>query len=292
MQDEEYTKEPRRASSRAAMPALYEEHLALGARFEDGLVSGYANDDEIEQAGAVLADMSHVKLSLLSGNCAQDYAEATFAGKKLAVGECAFEAVLTGDGSVTSIPMLARTGNREYLCADASPRAEILDAWLSFIKSASSEGYSPYASLGLEEVTGSHVVLGLCGTKAKDVLLDYTSAASLPRPGHVGSCNLDRIPCVVVCLPTKGAPCFVVFVPPQVGATLWRSLLSFTFVCPASPKAFLARICKDIELLDILGSTDTIQISKSNLLGNGLVRSQDDYVGSHGLAQRGEVPKP
>lgn len=273
------------------MSVLYYEHLSLGARFKDGLVAGYACDEETQQADVLLADMSHVCLTLLSGKSAQDFAEATFAGKKLLVGECSFEAVLTGDGNVSSIPMLARTGNSEYLCADASPRAEILNAWLSFIKSASRDGFCPYAGLNLEDVTGSHVVLGLSGRRARDVLLDYTSKESLPMPGQVNSCMLDRIPCVVVCIPTNECCSYMLFVPPQFAVVLWRSLLSFTFVSPACSEDFVLRVSNEIDSLDALNSTDTISISKRDLARNGLVRPENDYIGSHGLAQRGEASK-
>ncbi len=269
---------------RQASP-LYTEHLLLGAIFgKNGAVRRYESEDmsleEMPEGETFLSDVSQVFTMLMANDPSQSFAEAAFAGKCLGVGSCAFEAVLTGVGSVVSIPLLARTGSREYVAFDLSERSEALEAWLSFLKGAEQDGYAPYASLELDNVTGTHVVLALWGLGAQAVLEDYVSREPLPKPGHVASCHLDKIPCVILAPDLGGVPCYLILVPPQASVALWRSFLSFTEVSVHGLDQFTRMLCKDLPLLECLRSDDAIQLLPEQLVEQGVIRKEPSFVGS------------
>ena len=132
------TTEGREASAgeRGADPSagdtpLYEEHLLLGAEFRDSDLGmpttvSYPSDAAATESlhdGALLADLSGMRMLLLSGDPVAAFQEAAFAGDPLAVGEAAFSSVLVGDGTLASIPLAVRSGDRELLAFDFSSRA-------------------------------------------------------------------------------------------------------------------------------------------------------------------------
>lgn len=273
----------------SGLPALYAEHLVLGATFDDdGRVCTYAAEVDVElarnaSAGAFVADIGSVAALLCSGEDAVSFAEAAFAGKKLAVGECSFQAVLTGDGGVASVPLLARTGTTEYVAFDLTPRSAILEAWLSFLSNVNQNGYAPYAHMDTEDVTGSHVMLALWGPAAHHVLADYTHVDALPKAGEIRSCMLDSIVCLVACASLGDTSCFVLLVPPQRCVALWRSFLSFTEVEPVGTLAFEALLAARLPWFLSLQTTDTLRVSAQALQDANLLRATPDFVGARGI---------
>ena len=271
---------------------LYAEHLMLGAKFgEDGRVRNYGNTSPsgIEQyEGCFLADITHVSTLALFGPVAKSFAEATFAGSKLGVGTCRYEAVLTGDGSVASVPLLVRTGVGEYVAFDFSPRRSVLSAWLEFVRSASQDGYAPYESLDIQDATGTHCVLAVWGNKASDILTDYTAKELLPKPGHVAACHLDKIPCIVLNLGLPGTTLYLVLVPPASSVVLWRSLLSFTEVTPVGASTFDEVLGEAHPWQKRLCEVDVVRMSGQELKRFGLIRSQEDYIGARGLSPKND----
>ncbi len=278
----------------SAFPVLYEEHALLGARFGRNLeVVTYAGGDiesasEASFAGATLCDVSFVHMSLLCGNASSAFVDAAFAGRSLSIGECAFEAVLTGDGCVASIPLLMRTGTYEYVVVDGSPRAEVLDGWMSFLSSVEQNGDAPFDGMTQEDVSQTHVALVLSGAGAKAILGDYTDEGSLPACGLVRSCNLDRIPCIVSGVPGIEVPTFLVLVPPRLATVLWRSLLSFTQVVPVGVEALGDGFKRWLPWIECLGEDGRILIHAKELERNGLIRESLDFVGARGLTNEGE----
>lgn len=276
------------------LPTLYTEHLVLGATFdEDGRVSGYSAEVDIElareaSAGAYVADISNITALLFSGADAVPFAEAAFAGKKLEVGECSFEAVLTGDGGVASVPLLARTGTSEYVAFDITPRSAVLEAWLSFLSNVNQNGYAPYEHMETEDVTGSHVVLAMWGPAAHHVLSDYTHTDALPKTGEIRSCTLDNIACIVTCIPLGDASCYMLLVPPRQCVALWRSFLSFTEVEPVGTLALEALLAVRLPWFLNLQSTDTLRMPARNLRDAGILRTMPDFVGARGIQAMAE----
>ena len=274
---------------------LYTEHLLLGATFgKDGLVRRYANeqlDCPAPSNGCFLADITHLTTYALFGDAAKSFSEAAFAGSKLAVGECEYEAVLSGDGSIASVPLLARTGVNEYVAFDFSPRGAILMAWLDFVRSASKDGVAPYQSLGCQDATGTHCVLAIWGGIAKTILEDYTAANRLPKPGHIVSCNLDKIPCIIARIDMSNMACYFVLVPPASSVALWRSLLSFSEVEPVGVPSFTDSFTAANPWFKSLCTTDVVRMSANELRSYGLLRSQADFIGARGLigSNRGEA---
>lgn len=268
--------------------ALYTEHLLLNAVFDDdAIVSHYAGEPdpslEDESDRAVLADLSSIQTLLFDGAEAKAFAHAAFAGKQLAVGECAYEAVLTGDGSLASVPLLARTGVNEYVVFDDSARSDVLAGWLSFLQSVEQNGYAPYAGLATTDATGSHTVLALWGASAQKVLLDYVKEGNLPSRGTLASCKLDNIPCIVVRPPCGHVDLYLVLVPPTLAVVLWRSLLSFTEVVPVGHAAVRKWFESWYPWYGALDSSDSLRLTARELLDYGLIRDTGDFVGARGL---------
>lgn len=267
---------------------LYAEHLRLGATFGEKRIplsyAGASSPQELAHA-TVLADVSHVFTLLLGGGPAPSFAHAAFAGEDLGVGSCAFEAVLTGDGAVASVPLLARTGDAEYIALDVTARAEVLDGWLSFLAAVEQDGVAPFAGLDTDDVTGAHALLLLWGPEAKAVLKDYLGAdQQVPSVGEVASLLLDKLPCIVASLPGFASPCYLMFVPPVHAAVLWRSLLSFVQVTPVGVDDLMESMRSSLPWLERLGTTDVVRLSSDELVGWGLVRRAGDFVGARGLA--------
>lgn len=272
---------------------LYQEHLLLGGSFGDGTfppLAGpqrYGAEDGEPRAfleGAGLTDLSGTHSVLLSGAPAQAFCEAAFAGRRLAVGECAFEAVLGGDGTLMSIPLLARTGDAEYVLWDASGRFELLSGWLGFLADVSQDGYAPYAGLDREDVSGRLVPLLLWGPAAQHVLSDYLEAGvTLPATGHVRDVRLDRIPAVVAAPPVAGGRCYLTLVPPDFARTLWRSFLSFDEVTPVGEAALVSHAEELLGWLPWVEDTDRVVPTRQELERWGLVRQGGGFVGARAI---------
>lgn len=281
-------------NSRAERPTvLYQEHLYLGAKFDGKVCEGLAlparygtgeGETIAFHDGAALADLSGTASLLLSGAPAQAFCEAAFAGRKLAVGEARFEPALGGDGTLMSVPLLARTGDAEYVLWDASPRADLLARWLEFLSGVSQDGFAPYQGLSREDVAGRLVPLLLWGPAARHVLSDYVeSERDLPAQAYVRDCRLDRIPAVVCSVPAGEPDCYLALVPPDYARTIWRSLLSFEEVVPVGEEALLAHAEGSLGWLPWVEDADRVTPSRKELEGYGLLRAEGDFVGARSL---------
>lgn len=272
---------------------LYQEHLYLGGSWGDATFDGLslplrysspADEDAAFSSGAALSDLSGMSSLLVSGAPAPAFAEAALSGARLAVGECAFEAVLGGDGTLMSVPLVARTGDAEYVLWDPSDRFELLAGWLRFLSEVSRDGYAPYRGIGLEDVTGRLVPLGLWGPAARHVLSDYVASPSdLPREGRVRDCRLDAIPSVVCCPPAPDGCCHLALVSPEYAVAIWRSLLSFQEVVPTGEEALVRHAEASFGWMPWIEDTDKVMPSRAELSSMGLTRDGSDFVGARAL---------
>ncbi|MGN8688596.1 hypothetical protein ACTND8_01630 [Atopobiaceae bacterium HCP3S3_F7] len=292
-----------RAPGSARISVLYEEHLLLSASFGDRLASrppvpsaygdGVGERDALER-GTALSDLSGLSCLLFSGPSATAFAHTAFAGRELAVGECAYECVLMGDGRLASVPLLARTGDAEFAVLDASPRAQLLASWLSFLANVESGGVEPFSDLVAENVTGSLVPLLLAGADATRVASDYLpEGAALPARGQIRSIALDgRIASLVARVDPAGAPAYLLLVPPDDARAVWRSLLSFESVAPVGAEALRQHLADRLPWASWLGvvGSDVANagtegpLAARDLVAVGLARPQMDFVGARGLA--------
>ena len=273
---------------------LYEEHLLLGALYdslEDWLLAAPATygDLDAERAahteGCSLCDLSGMSSLLLSGAGVEGFVNAAFGTAPRHVGECSFGAVVTGDGSVTAIPLIARTGDTEFLVWDPSPRGMTLQPWLSFLANIEQDGYKPFAEVTVEDVSSALVPLLVWGPQATSVLGDYVSSLDLlPKPGHVSSVMLDRIACLVAAPELDDNPCYLVFAPPQAARVLWRSLLSFPVVMPMGHKALAEGGMASLPWVASVLAEGRLELALAELLAHGLVRPEGGYVGARGLS--------
>lgn len=279
---------PSSPNNAGGLAKLYGEHLLLGAAFKDDrVVEHYAN--ECVTGDAMLSDISDMNVLLFSGNVAESFANVGFAGKQLSIGECAFEAVLTGEGSVVSVPLLVRTGKHEYIACDLSSRAVVLSGWLSFLCSVNEGGKEPFAGLETQDATGTHVALFVAGIAADRVLGDYIKQGErLPKRGHVARCMLDEIPCIVVSVELGTTPAYLLLVPPSRSVALWRSLLSFSEVEPVGRTTLESFIVSKLPWASCLSHEGTLRMDEKTLDRQGIIRSSRSFVGARGLqSQKG-----
>ena len=291
--------EGRGAPPHTVTGALYQEHLALGASFgraeDTGLAypTSYAGGQPLGRAleGAAIADLTGATYRLVSGTRPQELCEAAFCARKLRVGQCAFEPALTGDGAITSVSLLARTGVHEYVLLDPTHRGPVVAGWLSFLSQARGNGGAPYEGTTIEEASGMLVPLLVMGARANELLADYLphDARALPARGAVESVTLDgHIPALVAGVPqdiAARAASYVLLVPRAVARVVWRSLLSFAWVEPVGRTAVLGS-WSGLPWAQALDSTGVVEIGEQDLRAWGLLRCGDDFVGARGI--RGE----
>lgn len=269
---------------------LHTELEYLGAQFSTStegfnLAQSFYGEKPLEEAlkDCALIDLSGIGYTLVSGTSAQNFVEAVFAGKQLEVGETSFECSLTGDGSLSSIGLLARSGQNEYVVLDASERSLVLEEWLSIIASVEQNGVAPYAEVSLEDATPLLTPLLLAGKKAKKVLMDYLGEQQLPEDSKI--CNLmfdQTIPALVANVSTKKVPAYLVMVPPVHTVILFRSLLSFETVHPLGHKQLIEGLKTYLPWFSELASNTKVVVAKDKLEGWGLLRASDDFIGARG----------
>ena len=269
---------------------LHTELEYLGAQFSTStegfnLAQSFYGEKPLEEAlkDCALVDLSGISYTLVSGTSAQNFVEAVFAGNQLEVGETSFECALTGDGSLSSIGLLARSGQNEYVVLDASERSLILDEWLSIIALVEQNGVAPYAEVSLEDATPLLTPLLLAGKKAKKVLMDYLGKQRLPEDSKLCNLMLDQtIPALVANVSTKKVPAYLVMVPPVHTVILFRSLLSFETVHPLGHKQLIEGLKTYLPWFSELASNTKVVVAKDKLEGWGLLRASDDFIGARG----------
>lgn len=269
---------------------LHTELEYLGAQFSTStegfnLAQSFYGEKPFEEAlkDCALVDLSGISYTLVSGTVAQNFVEAVFAGEQLEVGETSFECTLTGDGSLSSIGLLARSGQNEYVVLDASERSLVLEEWLSIIASVEQNGVAPYAEVSLEDATPLLTPLLLAGKKAKKVLMDYLGEQQLPEDSKLCNLMLDQtIPALVANVSTKKVPAYLVMVPPVHTVILFRSLLSFEMVHPLGHKQLIEGLKTYLPWFSELVTNTKVVLAKDKLEGWGLLRDSNDFIGARG----------
>ena len=271
---------------------LLEEHLLLGAVLgEDqgyGLLGprsyGASGERMLSEDVTYLCDLTGMSATLVTGPSSELFVSAAYAGEIPPVGQCSFGAVLSGDGSLISIVLLAHTGDREWLLWDPSPRALVLEQWLGFLSRIEQDGVAPFADVAIEDVSSSLVPLLLAGPKAREILSDYVDATcGLPEAGQVRDVRLDRIATLVAGVPKHTQEAFLVFVPPAQARVLWRSLLSFVELEPQGVDFVVERASTHWDWPAWLGEEGKLMPSAAALRSCDLVRESGGYVGQRGL---------
>lgn len=281
----------------ASMGTLYEEHALLAASFvpsideEHMMVSSYGAEADANQAlfeDVMLCDLTGAAYQLVSGPTASSLVEAAFAGRRLGLGECAFEPLFGGDGALMSVPALMRTGDAEYAFLDFGNRGSVAQAWLGFLSTLEQDGYRPYEGSVLEDATDMLVPLLVAGKRAREVLLDYVGAPSdLPVAGCVKNVKLDQIGCLIATLPQvkAGIDAYVVLIPHERARILWRSFLSFDYVSPIGHDAMRRSLSGLLPWGRALVENDKMSVTKSEVEGWNIVRGDGGFVGQRALEE-------
>lgn len=273
---------------------LLPEHELLGAELIESPQSGvvvpasYLDETPLDEAltGAALADLTGAAYVLVSGASAQALAECACAGRRLAVGECAFEAVLEGDGALTSAPLVLRTGDNEYALLDISQRGTTATTWLGFLAQVGQPGRPAFPQTSVEDASPLLVPLLLWGAEAHAVLGDYLAGGDvLPGEGELRNLTLDgHILTLCARLPlAHGEGAYLVLVPPTSVRVLWRSLLSFASVSPVGRIALAEGLSSALPWWDLLSQEGVVRVPRIDLERWGLVRADGGFVGIRGL---------
>ena len=271
---------------------LYQEHLLLGALFGEleaflAAPLHYGNPQAERESfaeGCALSDLTGMTSILVTGEGAESFIATACACEALAVGSCSFGAVVTGDGSIASVPLVARTGNNEYLVLDPSERGLMLQPWLQFLANIEQNGFKPFASVKVEDATDALVPLLLWGPQARAILADYVPTIdALPEAGHIRNVRLDRIECLVACLPLADEEAYVVFAPPAMARTLWRSFLSFGSVAPVGIHQLGSKARASMPWMKRVLSQDRFEATLEELLEWELARAERTFVGARAL---------
>lgn len=272
---------------------LRAEHELLGAAFVRSDLRDFeyvARYQELEPevdaftSGAALADLTGLASILVSGQPAEALATMAFAGRKLGVGEVSFEGVISGDGSLLGAPLLARTGDREFVALELSDRAETVYSWLGFLAAIQQGDQAPFSGVETTDMSTRLVPLLMAGPGAPTVLLDYIHQGTLPDAGQATTLMLDSIHCLAIGLPVQTSA-WLMLVPPQAARILWRSFLSFPIVTPVGRQAVDAWLERELAWYALVRGTDRIELPARELRSYGLVRSGSDFVGARSLAR-------
>lgn len=263
---------------------LAQEHGYLGASIEDGRVISYPDEIPLEEAlrGAALYDLTGALYRFVSGDRSGSFVEALSASKRLAVGSCTFSAVLAGDGTLVSIPLIIRGGEQEYVLVDAAGRREVLRSWMDVIAGMEAGGIPVFSGVTVEEADPLLVPLLLCGARARELISDYSADQPLPSPGSVAAIAFDGVPCVLAHLDLLPCDSFLVFVPPTFSARLFRSFLSFGYTSPQG-HASLSQAISKLPWADLLVREDRVRVDARTLASWGLLRPEADFIGARGL---------
>lgn len=309
---------------------LTEEHLALGGILETKhtanhsikLATHYTKPEEelsFLRHGCGITDISHMGLIVVHGSDACDLVYAATTAPIPEVGQSCYTAVLTGDGALLSVVLLARTGDEEFLLLDTSNRFELLLEWFMWLSHIEKDGVEPYKNAEVLDETGSLIPVQLTGPAAATILNDYLgSDVRLPYPGEVGLLRLDAIICIVCnCAPADAAHgghrdehtasvhtasdanhdkhsnktssdvchAYKILIPPAFATTLWRSFLSFGQLEPVGLRAWHRYEQGYQPWLSALSQTDRISCTRRTLESWGLVRTGDDFIGARGLRE-------
>ena len=278
---------------KASEAPLYGEHLLLGGIYDEDepLLAAphhYGNVPDEPGAfgkGCALCDLSGMSITLVSGPGSDAFVSAVCAGAPHAIGECRCSALLSGDGALTATPLVMRTGDTEYLLCDPTERGMAILPWLQFVASIEQQGYRPYASVHVEDVSASLHPLLLWGPHASDVLSDYVSASEdLPRDARVDAVMLDRIHALVAVPDFDANPCYLILVPPAAARVFWRSLLSFPIVTPVGHAALTSKATGALPWARQALSQAQLSPDKRSLERWGLVRPDGGFIGARALA--------
>ena len=270
---------------------LHAEHELLGATFVEVTEELLAPDTYFGEAaaqvlleGCALADLSCYTYRLVSGSASASLIAATCTTELPQVGECTFSPMLTGDGSLASVPLVLRTGDDEFAVLDASPRGEIMQGWLGFVEGIEQNGYRPFGDVSDEPAQEMLVPLMLAGASATTILSDYVpSVDALPREGRVVSVALDRIQSLVARVPwALDVPCYVVLVPPQLARVVWRSLLSFPAVSPMG-RVGMMELLSRLPFGHAVLKTSRVELKAADIASWGLLRTERSFIGARAL---------
>lgn len=273
--------------------ALYEEHLALGAKMVE--FAGYAMPVEyggiMEEHKAVrraagVFDVGHMAEFRVFGFQAFDFLQRMLTNdlSKIAeLGSAQYTLMLNDEGHILDDLIVYHTGDLEYLViANASNRESDFE-WL--------QSHAP-ADIELVDESDRTSLIALQGPLALSIVAELAGEGfEVPERFHIGEAVLDTIPALIARTGYTGEDGVEILTRVADARPLWRAILSFAEVAPAG---LGARDTLRLEMgyplygSDMDASVDPVSAG----LGWVVPKSKSDYIGAGVVARvRDEGPQ-
>lgn len=215
--------------------ALYEEHLALGAKMVE--FAGYAMPIEytgiIEEHRAVrraagVFDVGHMAEFRVFGFEAFDFLQRMFTNdlSKIAeLGKAQYTLMLNDEGHILDDLIVYHTGDIEYLIIANASNHESDFAWL--------QQHAP-ADLELVDESDRTSLIALQGPQALSVVAELAGSGFVPPERfHIAEAMLDTVPALIARTGYTGEDGVEILTRTADARALWCAILSFAEVVPA-----------------------------------------------------------
>jgi hypothetical protein len=199
------------------------------------------------------------------------------------VGAAAAALILTGQGEIIDLVILARTGDTEYMLTTHPATKDEVFAWLEAHAELSDEAGSVFSQLELEDKTKDLKTVAVYGPAAHCIVNDLAGgeldAALLGR--CVGLCELDGLPAFVFSYPLLEGGYFELSVAPNCAPSLEHLLLSFSEIDPDSWEEYCAK--RQAARTWFSGAEQSEYRRPDSPELSALMRTTRDFVGARAL---------
>ena len=241
--------------------ALYEEHIALGARMVPFAgwampvqYAGIIEEHRAVRRSAGIFDVGHMAEFRIFGFGAFDFLQRMFTNdlhKIAELGQAQYTLLLDDDGHIIDDLIVYHTGDLEYLVIANASNLEADFVWL--------QQHAP-DDLELVDESDRTSLIAVQGPEALRVVAELAEPEwDAPARFHVGEATLDTIPALVARTGYTGEDGVEIITRASDAPALWRALLSFAEVTPVG-----------------LGARDTLRLEMGYpLYGNDMDRTND-----------------
>ncbi len=266
--------------------ALYEEHLALGARMVPFAgwempvqYAGIIEEHRAVRRSAGVFDVGHMAEFRVFGFGAFDFLQGVLTNdlaKISQLGQAQYTLLLDDDGHIIDDLIVYHSGDIEYLIIANASNHEVDFAWLRAHCSAEVE---------LVDESARTSLIALQGPRAVGIVKELAGEAWEP-PGRftIGEALLDTVPALVARTGYTGEDGVEILTSASTAPQLWRAILSFAEV---SPVGLGARDTLRLEMGYPLYGSDMDRTVDPISAGLGWVvpRDKSGYVGADAVAQ-------
>jgi aminomethyltransferase len=265
--------------------ALYEEHLALGARMVPFVgwempvqYAGIIDEHHAVRRSAGVFDVGHMAEFRVFGFGAFDFLQRVLTndlGKVSELGRAQYTLLLDDDGHIIDDLIVYHSGDLEYLIIANASNHEVDFAWLS--------QHAP-AEVELVDESARTSLIALQGPLALGIVQELAGAGwEAPSRFTIGEATLDTVPALVARTGYTGEDGVEILTSTSTAPQLWRAILSFGEV---SPVGLGARDTLRLEMGYPLYGSDMDRTTDPISAGLGWVvpKAKEGYIGAKAVA--------